>query len=590
MGTIRRRTLDRDWLPISRASRWPLGTLALVLVAFSWIVLMHAAGPNQNAHLALVKSLAVGTPRVDRYRNETSDVSYTHGHYFAAKAPGLALATEPYYLGLKFAHLAVTDHVSDRPFPEGMLAMPRSAVWQVALVGALLPALVALFLVRMVADRLVPGYGTAAAVVLGAGSLLGFFATLFFDHALSTCLGFAAFAVLIRERRFARDTRSVAVAGAIAGCAVTVELPLAIVAVTLAVYAAGRGALLPRLSAYAAGFGAGLIPLLAFDTWAFGSPTRLPYVNAVSQAGVSGHDVLRGNAPGFFGVQVPSLRVTLELLVSSKGLLVLTPVWALAAVGVCILWRRGFRGEAAVIGFVPCAFVVYNSAYIDPFGGFSGGPRFLVPLLPFVAVAVAASWSAFPLLTGSLAFASVAVTSVAQTVDPTYGAEDAGTWFHRLERGELTRTLLGWLGLSDKVGILIVLFCVVGAMALALAVTGRFHVDVRNATLAIEGLLLWRILYVAAPIVLESTAKRALAGSAVVLAMAGAVSLLLLLTARRGPRALVPAVALLPLVWPAFAAHIALAAAAVSCSLLAAAVLVLLDPRRVPGGGARMAR
>src|SRR5437879_205078 len=83
-----------------------------------------------------------------------------------------------------------------------------------------------LLLARGVADELVRGWGSAASVLLGLGSLVGVFATLFFAHSLSACLGFAAFAVLVRERRHPALLR-VGSAGLLAGLAMTVEFPLA---------------------------------------------------------------------------------------------------------------------------------------------------------------------------------------------------------------------------------------------------------------------------------------------------------------------------------------------------------------------------
>ena len=43
------------------------------------------------------------------------------------------------------------------------------------------------------------------------------------------------------------------------------------------------------------------------------------------------------------------------------------------------LYRRGWRAEAALIGGLSLAFLVYNAGYDVPFGGDSPGPRFLIP-------------------------------------------------------------------------------------------------------------------------------------------------------------------------------------------------------------------
>jgi len=542
---------------------------------------MQGPGSNQNAHLALVKSLAAGTPKVDRYRTETPDVSYIDGHYYTAKAPGLALATEPWYLALDGVGLAVKDRVSHLPFPEAMARVPRSALWELGIIGAVLPALVCLFLVRGVADELVPGFGAAGAVLLGLGSTLGIFATLFFAHALSATLGFAAFAVLVQERRHS-SLRLVAGAGALAGLAVVAEFPLVLVGAVLAVYAVARPDRGRRLAAFAVGGALGVTPLLVFDTWAFGTPWKLSYTNAVIVPGQSGHDVVGANSAGLFGVQEPSLRAGLDLLASSKGLLVLTPVWALTAVGVVALWRRGRTAEAAVIAAVAGAFLLYDSAYYLPFGGFPGGPRFLVPMLPFLAVAVAAAAAAIPLTVLSLGIASVAVTVTALVVDPGTRSEDAGSWFHALERGAVTRTVVGWAGGSDRLGAAIVVVAAAGAVLLAVLATGRPVVTGRQALLAVAALVLWRVAYVGGPVLLDRPGSAAF-DLVAVLGLLAAVGLCLVLVRRVGGVALAGAAVLLPVAWPRFAAHDRLTLAVVACSLAISVVLL----RR---SGARLAR
>src|SRR5262249_19007513 len=162
----------------------------------------------------------------------------------------LALLTAPWYLALEGSGVTVEDSAWRLSFPEAMERVPRPALWQLSIFGALLPALICLFLVRWVADELIPGRGAAAAVLLGVGSTLGVFATLFFAHALSASLGFAAFALLVRERR-QPGVHLVACAGTLAGMAVVAEFPLALVASVLALFVAAGADRLKRLVAYA---------------------------------------------------------------------------------------------------------------------------------------------------------------------------------------------------------------------------------------------------------------------------------------------------------------------------------------------------
>lgn len=102
------------------------------------------------------------------------DRSYIDDHYYTAKAPGLTtLVTLPWYAALDLTGLVVSGPPAETLWPEARLDMPETSVRQVGLVGATLPALLLLLLllVRYTVELLVPGYGTVAAVGVGAGSL-----------------------------------------------------------------------------------------------------------------------------------------------------------------------------------------------------------------------------------------------------------------------------------------------------------------------------------------------------------------------------------------------------------------------------------
>lgn len=530
---------------------WVLPLLALAL---AWASVLELPGPNQNAHLALVTAMSHGTPRIDPYERWTRDDAWAGGHFYTAKAPGLALFTLPYYFVLRATGLVVHGPPYSVPWPRAeSLAMPRTAPWEVALWGAALPFFLLLLLVRSTVERLVPGYGTVTAVTLGAGSLAGVFATLFFDHELSALLGFAAFALLYRDR-----ARFSLAAGVVAGLAIDVEFPLALVALVLLFYARDK-------LRYAIGAMLGVIPVLAFNTWAGGRPWSLAYSHAVLVPGKSGHDVLGANARGIFGVGIPSLRALVDLLVTAKGLLVLTPVWALAAYGLLLLWRRGARAEAAVAGAVTALFLLYDAAYYLPFGGFNGGPRFLVPMLPFLALGLAAAWRELPGPTLALALASIVVTTVSILSDPMLVSEDVGTMFHRLERGgdqngPLPLTVLHWAW-NDKTAALLVVAAVVAAAVVA--VLPR-RLTVSQALQGLLALVAWRVPYTGAPILIKAHDHWWLAAG--VLAVVLAAGLGLAVDGRY--LAAAPALLALPLASSRVAGHPGVAAALVTLALV----------------------
>ncbi len=385
------------------------GTLAICAVVLGYATVVQGGGENQFAHLALIRSLADGTPNVDRYHRESKDLSWYNGHYYSTKAPGLAfLAVGPYFA---LDETGILDGAADVLGTDS-----RSlALWILVLICAVLPTGVLLFLLRRVSDDFEPGFGPVTAVTAGLCTLLFPFATLFFDHALAAALGFAAFCTV----RYAKDRLAwIALSGVIAGLAITAEYPLALVALAVGVYALTSSDWLRRGAAYVAGVLVGVLPLLLYDWWAFGSPFHNSYEYAIIEPGVSGHDVIGANDRGLFGVGAPQRGVALQLLFSRIGLITVTPVVLAGAAGLFLLWKKGRRREAALAGFLAAAFVVYNSGYATPFGGGTPGPRFLIPMLPFLALGFATAYRAWPWETIALAVPSGVLMLGMTATDP----------------------------------------------------------------------------------------------------------------------------------------------------------------------------
>lgn len=101
-------------------------------------------------------------------------------------------------------------------------------------------------------------------------------------------------------------------------------------------------------------------------------------------------DFVRFGSPLDFGYQpnfIGSFKwgVLAELVSPGRGLLWYFPLLALAPIGAWALWRRGLRHQTAAV-VLPVLVYLPIYAKWQGLGGWSWGPRFLVPLIPLVGL------------------------------------------------------------------------------------------------------------------------------------------------------------------------------------------------------------
>lgn len=472
-----------------------MAALAL-LVAYAWPE--QPAGWNASAHFALVRSLGDGTATIDPYRDETGDVGWYQGHYYAAKAPGLALYSVPLWLVLE--RIPQISDARDR------------AIWALNFWAGVLPAILLFLLVRAVGDRLAPGTGLMSAIALGLGTMVLPFSTMYFSHIPAAAASFAAFALLLRER--ARQIERPVIlfaAGLLAGVAVVFEYPAVLIGIVLAGYVVTVGPRVVRSVAYAVGAVVGVLPLFAYHWLVYGSPLHTPYDDVVAVPGRSGHDLVGSNGEGILGVTTPRFSDAVNLLIGDdRGLLILSPLVVAGVIGLVLIWRGGRRAEALTCLTVGAAMLVYNSGYTPVFGeiwgGGSPGPRLLLTSLPFVMLGAGVVFRRAPLAVLALLVASTAVFAAATVTYPRIGEEGTGpwTWWDYIRESTFIDTLTVELG-GPRGWAAIVPFLVALAVVVAVGVwSSRQRVTRSDVAVAVAAVGGWAVLILAAPSLVAS--------------------------------------------------------------------------------------
>lgn len=490
------RTASR-WLRLdTRTSREIIVALALL---FCYGFFRQVPAWNEYSRYDLVRALVEdGTTRIDRLAQNTGDKAFYNGHYYSDKTPGTAFLGVPVY-----RLLTLTSTGSGAGTPD-----PLTAVQALAFVESGIPTvLVVLLLLRLLRPTVGEGWALLISLGYGLGSIAFPFATMFFGHAASAFFLFAAFYLLWRWRAD-RGVWRPALAGFLAGWAVMVELSTMLGVLVLLAYAlgnsrqTGRRLLQVNWHAPALMVAGAMLPaalFLAYNWVSFGGPFRLGYTNLAAGG------FAEGMSQGILGVTWPRPEVLVDILFGPRGLVRLAPWFALAPLGLLAARQRRLRAEVVVCGVIVVTFLLFNAGYYLPFGGWTPGPRFLAPALPFAAVLVALVPRVLRPLVVLLIVVAVAIFFVATVTMPNapemYLDPLTQLWLPRLFNRDIADTT-AWLrwGLHGFQPLL-VLALTLAVAGTALAATVRSGVAAGRMSGVLAGLLALLVMAFAGPLV-----------------------------------------------------------------------------------------
>lgn len=382
-------------------STWPIIVLIFVGLLVCYVYFLPRwADPNQNSRLDMVVAVVdAGTFQIDKYVENTVDYARVGEHYYSDKAPGAAFLGIPVYAVLKrVLDLPIMDSLMDRLVDNEALKATlreegtgllehkvRFAVAQTALtfVASVLPtALMGALMYRLLARFTVRPWPRIG-VVLGYGLLTPAFAYAgsFYGHQLSAACLFTAF-YLVFVGAQSLSTRSLLAVGFLLGYSVITEYPAILITGVLFLYTFYRLSNRRRISWVilpAALIAAGW---MTYNNVVFGSPFELGY--SYSELWAEQHHT------GFMSLTWPQWDALWGITFSPfRGLFVLSPLLLLAVPGF-MLWHRSgeHRPEFWMALTSVSALFWFNSSSIMWWGGFAVGPRYLLPMLPFMALSI----------------------------------------------------------------------------------------------------------------------------------------------------------------------------------------------------------
>jgi hypothetical protein len=368
----------------------------LAFAAFAWLAPQKPDNPQAVTRLGLTLSIVEsGRLDIDRFADRTIDKARFEGHYYADKVPGLSLLAIPVVAATALVIHATGGHVDVKEPADFARFVKTASITVNGLLSALAAAVLFLTAIRLGATRI--GALFSAGTLALATPFFGW-STTFFAHSVSgSLLMFVAAAIAFA---FAADRAgqsrppsmlSGLGLGMLLGYTLVVDLtaaPACLLGGVLTLALASRlgtAVFIRMASGLALGGVLGVLPLIVYNQLAFGSSFTLGYSAVVG---------FEGMQQGFFGITWPNPSVAVELLFGLyRGLLPLSPVLVLVPVGLYVMWREpSTRVAAAAILFVICSFLWINASYYYWNGGWSTGPRLLVPMLPLCCLALAFAW------------------------------------------------------------------------------------------------------------------------------------------------------------------------------------------------------
>ena len=385
-------------------------TLFLILCLCYGYFMPRWADWGANSRADLVYAIGdQGVLYIDDYHENTGDkacfagLDYTgetpceDGHYFTDKSIGPSLVALPFYMLFKgIAAIPPIQHfiesgaglgnLIDTLNPEGegirsdavyeAMALTFMTFFAMSIPSAFMGVVLFLFAARFTRHD---SHAFILALAYGLGTIALPYSMALYQHQMAAFGAFVGFFLLWRIIYENASVNWLWLVGVLFSLAVVTEYPIVLALAVIVIWAFIR---MPNRVALwrmiLAGIPLGLL-FAAYNYAIFETPMPVGYNYSINWQ--SEHET------GFLSLTSPSLVRYYGLMFSPvRGIFVLSPVLLWFFPGIYLFWRQrnDQRSVAIVLALIFATFFSYNASSIMWWGGFTVGPRYLVPLLPFM--------------------------------------------------------------------------------------------------------------------------------------------------------------------------------------------------------------
>jgi hypothetical protein len=328
-----------------------------------------------------------GVLYIDEFHDLTGDKAYYNGHYYAVGSIGPSLVALPFYWLFKVTLLLPglsnlfegTGGISHLNARYTRLALTFITFFAVCVPSAALGCVFYVFASRFTSNN---RSAYILALTYGLATIAFPYSKALFQHQLAAFGAFVGFFLLWKVCYEHASPNWLWLVGVLFGFVAITEYPVALFVgfiflwsmyespAPLAMYRVVLGAL-PMLFLFA-----------AYNFSVFGTPLPVAYRYHVEY-----HSV---HAQGFMGLTGPSLSRLYGITISPfRGLFYISPILLLVFPGLYYMYQDVRKRAAAVLlTVVIFGFFFYNASYLYWNGGNTVGPRFLVPMLPFMTLPI----------------------------------------------------------------------------------------------------------------------------------------------------------------------------------------------------------